>query len=128
MLKTDELVAEIQVPNLPPRSGGVYIKHSVRKAMDLAMVGVAAIVTADGDVLSDVKIALGAVAPTPIRVKRAEEILRGKKISNDLLQKAGQAASDEASPIDDIRSSADYRRKLVAVLVQRAVRQAVKQV
>ena len=127
VLKPDEILAEIQVPNLPPRSGGVYIKHSVRKAMDLAMVGVAAIVTMDGDVLSDVKIALGAVAPTPIRVKRAEEVLRGKKISDDLLQKAGQTASEEASPIDDVRSSADYRRKMIKVLVARAIKQAVEQ-
>jgi len=127
VLKTDEIVAEIQVPNSPPRSGGVYIKHSVRKAMDLAMVGVAAIVTVDGDVLNDIKIVLGAVAPTPIRVKRAEEVLRGKKISDDLLQKAGQTASDESSPIDDIRSSADYRRKMIKVLVVRAIEQAVAQ-
>ena len=128
VLKPDEILVEVQVPNLPPRSGGVYLKHAVRKAMDLAIVGVAVIVTVDGDVLSDVKIALGAVAPTPIRVKRAEEILKGKKISDDLLQKAGQTASDESSPIDDIRSSADYRRKIIKVLVARAIEQAVGQV
>lgn len=128
VLKPDEILVEVQVPNLPPRSGGVYLKHAVRKAMDLAIVGVAVIVTVDGDVLSDVKIALGAVAPTPIRVKRAEEILKGKKISDDLLQKAGQTASDESNPIDDIRSSADYRRKIIKVLVARAIEQAVGQV
>jgi carbon-monoxide dehydrogenase medium subunit len=128
VLKPDEILVEIQVPNLLPRSGGVYIKHAIRKAMDLAMVGVAALVTVDGDVLSDVKIALGAVAPTPVRAKKAEGILRGKKLSNDLLQKAGQNALDECSPIDDIRSSAEYRRKMIKVLVPRAIKQAVEQV
>ena len=128
VLKPNELVTEIQVPDLPPRSGGVYIKHSIRKAQDLAIVGVGAITTMDKDVLSDVKIALGAVAPTPIRAKKAEEILKGKKPESDLLEKAGLAASQEASPIDDVRGSAEYRRKMIRVLVKRAIKQAVEQV
>ncbi len=81
----------------------------------------------EGEVLKDVKIALGAVAPTPIRAKKAEEILRGKKLDQRLLEKSGQAASGEASPIDDIRGSADYRRELVAVLTKRAITQATQQ-
>ena len=128
VLKPNELVTEIQVPDLPPQSGGVYIKHSIRKAQDLAIVGVGAITTMDKDVLSDVKIALGAVAPTPIRAKKAEEILKGKKPESDLLEKAGLAASQEASPIDDVRGSAEYRRKMIRVLVKRAIKQAVEQV
>ena len=102
--------------------------QTLRKALDLANVGVAVVTVLDGDILSDIKIALGAVAPTPIRVKRAEEVLRGKKISDDLLQKAGQTAVEEASPIDDVRSSADYRRKIIKVLVVRAIKEAVEQV
>lgn len=128
VLKPDELVAEIRVPNLAPRSGGVYIKHAVRKSLDLAIVGVAVIAAMDGDILSDLKIALGAVAPTPIRAKKAEEILKGKRLNDDLLEKASLTASNESSPIDDVRSSADYRRKMVRVLVARALRQAVEQI
>ena len=127
-LKPDELLTEIQVPNLLPHSGGAYIKHTLRKALDLAIVGVAALVTLDGDILSDVKIALGAVAPIPVRAKRAEEILMGKKISDDLLEKAAQTALDQCSPIDDVRSSAEYRCKMIEVLVPRAIKQAVEQV
>ncbi len=127
VLKPDEILAEIQVPNLLPQSGGVYIKRTIRKAMDLAIIGVAAIVTLDGDTLSDVKIALGTVAPTPIRARRTEEVLRGKKLSDDLLQKAGQTALDESSPRDSLRSSADYRRKMIKVLVIRAIKQAMEQ-
>ena len=127
VLKADEILAEVQVPNLPPRSSGVYIKQTVRRALDLAIAGVAVFVTMDGNTLSDVKIALGAVAPTPMRARRAEEILRKRKITDDLLERAGQTASDESSPIDDVRSSADYRRRMVEVLVIRAIKQAVEQ-
>jgi len=128
VLKPDEILAEIQVPNLLPRSGGVYVKHTIRKALDLAIVGVAVITTLDGEVLSNVKIALGAVASTPIRVKKAEEILAGKRLEDDLLEKAGLIAAEESSPISDVRSSADYRRKMVGVLVARAIKQAAEQV
>ena len=128
ILKPDEILVEIQVPNLLPRSSGVYIKHTIRKALDLAIVGVAVIVTMDGDTLSDVKIALGAVAPTPVRARRAEDVLRGNQINDDLLQKAAQTAFNQCSPIDDIRSSAEYRCKMIKVLVPRAIKQAAAQV
>jgi carbon-monoxide dehydrogenase medium subunit len=128
VLRPGEILTEIQVRNLPPRSGGVYLKHTLRKALDLAVVGVAVAVTLDGNILNDAKIALGAVAPTPIRARKAEELLRGKKISLELIQKAAKTASAESSPIDDIRSSADYRKKMIEVLVARAVSQAVEQV
>lgn len=128
VLRSDEMLAEIQVPNLAPRSGGAYIKHTVRKAMDLAIIGVAALVTMDGDVMSDARIALGTSAPTVIRARKAEEILKGNKISDDLLEKAGQTALEESSPRDSLRASAAYRSKLIKVLVPRAIKQAVEQV
>lgn len=128
VLRPEEILVEIEIPNLSPRTGGVYIKHTVRKALDLAIIGVAALVTVDGDTLSDVKIALGTAAPTPMRAKRAEGVLKGKKISKELLQEAGQAAVDESSPRDSLRASADYRRKIIKVLVARAIEQAVGQV
>lgn len=123
-----QLLTEIQIPNPPPKSRGAYIKQTRRQGADLAVVAVATLVIMEGDILRDVKIALGAVAPTPIRAKKSEEILKGKKLDDKLLEESSQAASLESRPIDDIRSSADYRRKLVTVLVKRAVRQAVEQV
>ena len=74
------------------------------------------------------RIALGAVAPTPIRARKAEKILMGKRLDDDLLEKAGLIASGESSPISDVRSSADYRKKMVKVLVMRAIREAVEQI
>lgn len=128
VLRPGEILADVQVPNLPPRSGGAYIKHTVRKAMDLAIIGVAALVTMDGNAMSDIRIALGTSAPTVIRARRAEEILKGNEISDDLLEKAGQAALEESSPRDSLRASAAYRSKLIKVLVPRAIKQAVEQV
>jgi len=128
VIKPGQMLTEIQISNLPPQSGGAYIEQTRRQGADLAIVGVAALVIMEGDILRDVKIALGAVAPTPIRAKKAEEILKGKKLDDRLLEESSQAASHESSPIDDTRSSADYRRKLVTALVKRAVRQAVEQV
>lgn len=126
-LKNNQIVTEIRVPDMLPKTGAVYLKETRTRGADLAIVGVAASVRVDGDVINDVKIALGAVAPTPIRAKKAEEILRGKKLDQELLQKAGESASEDTNPIDDARASADYRRRLVKVLVKRAVRQAADQ-
>ena len=128
MLHPDEILSEIQVPNPPPRSGGVYLKQTVRKALDLATVGVAVITRLDGDIIRDVKIALGAVAPTPMRARKAETLIREQKLDDALLDEAGLVASGEASPIDDVRSSAEYRKKIIRDLVRRAIRQAVEQI
>lgn len=120
-----ELVVEVQVPNPPPHSGMVYIKHTVRAAMELAIVGVATIVTLQGGVCSEVKIALGAVAPTPIRATKAESLLRGKRWSHKLVKQAAETVAEEARPISDIRASAEYRKEMVRVLTERALKQAI---
>jgi carbon-monoxide dehydrogenase medium subunit len=124
-LARGHLLTEIQIPNLPSGSGGAYLKEKRREGADLAVVGVAALVVLKGGLISDIRIALGAVAPTPIRAGIAEEILKGNKLNDALLDKAGQAALETAAPIDDVRSSAEYRKKLVAVLTRRAVTEAV---
>ena len=128
VLHPHEILSEIQVPNPLPRSGGMYLAQTLRKSLDLAIVGVAVVTTLDGDILRDVKIALGAVAPTPIRARRAEAVIRGQRLSDALLDEAGLAASQEASPIDDIRGSVEYRRKVIRVLVGRAIKQAAEQI
>ena len=127
VLGQGQLLTEIQIPNPPPRSRGVYLKQTRRRGADLALVGVAALVVMDGGTLKDVRIALGAVAPTPIRAREAEAILRGFPVDDKRIEEAAEAASREARPIDDVRSSAEYRSTLVAVLTKRAVTQAVQQ-
>lgn len=128
VVKPDEILTEVHVPNLPPRSGSTYLRLTRRKALEVALVGVAVVTSVDGDNLTNVRIALGAVSPVPIRAKQAEKMLRGTKMSDELLHKAGKAAAGESNPITDIRGSAEYRRKMTEVLVVRAIEQAVEQV
>jgi carbon-monoxide dehydrogenase medium subunit len=125
-LKDGELLTEIQIPTPPPRTGTVYTKFNIIDS-DLATVSVAASVTlGSGDgVCKDISIALGAAAPTAIRAKKAEAVLKGKKITEVLLAQAGEAAAKEAEPISDIQASEEYRRELVKVLVPRMTREAL---
>jgi carbon-monoxide dehydrogenase medium subunit len=126
VLQADEILTEIQIPSLPPRSGGIYLKHSLRK-MDIALVGVGVVVTLDGESCADIKIVLGAVAPTPIRARKAESAIRGQVPDEGLMEKAAQIASAESHPIDDIRSHAEYRRQIVGILTKQGIEQATKQ-
>jgi carbon-monoxide dehydrogenase medium subunit len=125
-LEPGELLVEIQVPPAPPHTGTAYTKFNVIES-DMATVGVAVSITLDsGDGLcKDSRIVLGACAPTPRRAKQAEEVLRGKKITDNLLKQAGQIASQEVEPISDISASEEYRRELVKVLVARVGREAL---
>ena len=125
VLKADELVTEIIVPPPLPRTGKVYLKHGRRKAMELATVGVGVSLTLQKDICQEVRIVLGAVAPTPIRARRVEELLRGKNLNDSLIAKAAAAAMSESRPISNVRGSAEYRREMVAVLTRRALSQAL---
>ena len=91
-------------------------------AMDLAVVGVAVSVIRSGDKCEDVRIALGAVAPTVIHAGSAEKLLRGKTVTPELIEQAAAAAANDAKPISDIRASAEYRREMVAALTRKALR------
>ena len=125
-LQAGELLKAIIVPGLPEGSGSFYVCHTPRARMDLAVVGVAAAVTLDGnDVIVKARLALGAAAPTPMRARQAEALLSGQMLTDELLGEAGEMAAQEAEPIDDLRASAGYRRHLVDVLAQRALRGAV---
>jgi len=125
VISDEEILREIQIPHPPPNSKGIYLKLTPRRAMDLAIVGVAVVVTAQDGVCQDIRIALGAVAPTPIRAKKAEAILRNQKFDDELIEKAARTAAGQSKPIDDHRASAEYRRDMVEVLVKRAIKQAI---
>jgi len=124
VLAPDELVSEIIIPAPAPHTGKVYIKHGRRKAMELATVGVAVALTMDGDRCRDVRIVLGAVAPTPIRATSAEASLRGVPLDEQRIKDAGRAARGEARPISNVRASAEYRGEMVEVLARRALDRA----
>jgi len=122
ILVPHEILLEIRVPSPLPRSGGSFQRHT-RSAMDIAVVNVAAVLTLENQVCQDIKIGLSAVAPTPIRAFRAEGILKGQPIREELVRQAGQAAAEESRPISDVRSSAEYRRALVKALTERAIQE-----
>jgi carbon-monoxide dehydrogenase medium subunit len=126
-LDADELLISVSVPNPSARSGCVYLKHSPRKAMDIAIVGVAAYVHLDDrDTCKAARICLGAVAPIPLRTKNAEDILVGQELDEKLIALAASVASQEAKPISDVRSSADYRKAVLPVMIRRAIHDAVR--
>lgn len=127
ILKSGELLIEIQVPVTLPGTRGVYLKHGIRGTMDLAIVGVAVIMTLDpkSEICHDIKVVLGAVAPIPMRARNAEDIIRGKRIDEVLINRCAQAASDEARPICDVRASAEYRKEMVKVFTRRAIRETI---
>ncbi len=127
-LSPNGLLTEIEIPYPPPGSRSVYLKHAVRGAMDIAMVGVAVLIVPDSaaTTIREVRIGLGAVAPTPIRAKKAEAMLRGKALSSASAQEAAKMAASESSPISDQRSSAEYRGWIVEALTRRGLTQTWK--
>ncbi len=125
-LNRGELLTEIQLPSLPDRTGTAFIKEGRVATGDLALVNVAVRLSAATDnTCQNVCIALGAVAPIPLRVKEAEAMLRGEKPQEELLKRVANRASEEIKPISDVRSSADYRKTLSRILVERALKEAV---
>lgn len=122
-LREGEFVTGIQVETPAPRTGSAYMRHTPRGAMDIAAVGVGASVTLAPrtGACQDVRIVMGAVAPTPLRAKGAEKVLRGERLSEALIAEAAGVASGEARPISDVRASADFRREMVGVLTERMV-------
>jgi len=125
-LKPGEILTEIQVPPIPKNTGVAYSKFNVIEN-DMAIIGVAIAMTLgsrDGH-CEDIRIALANASPRPMRAKKAEEVLRGKTITDDLLKEAGEVASQEADPISDIHASAEYRRELLRVLVKRVGKEAL---
>jgi CO/xanthine dehydrogenase FAD-binding subunit len=152
-----ELVKEFLIPAFEANTGSVYIKHTRRQAMDLPILGVAARITISvkngsevrckdmfctidniANILSrlkdeelrceDVMIAMGVVAPRPMRAKKAEAALRGKIVSPELFEEVGNIAASEAQPRDSIRGEAWYRSEMIKVLVKRALIKSIDRV
>ena len=123
VLEKGEILVDIVIPD-QPATGSNYRRFGLRRAGSLAVSGVACSVTADDGVCRDARVVLGAVAPTPVRAREAERILRGARISPEVIAEAGKAAGAESKPINDIRGSIEYRRNLVDVLTRRSLKAA----
>ncbi|HVP79624.1 MAG TPA: xanthine dehydrogenase family protein subunit M [Thermodesulfobacteriota bacterium] len=153
-LKTGEMVKELSIPKPLPNTGSAYYKLQRRLALDLPILGVSVLLSLDKDKVTcsdllctaspistilhkmeedeilcrEVRIALGVAAPTPMRAVKAEALLRGKTLSDELLEEAANTASQEAQPRDTLRGEAWYRRDMVRVLVKRMAMKSIERV
>lgn len=125
ILKPGDIVSEILLPAVKAGTGGGFL-NLVRTAADISKVNTAVIITVTDATCREARIALGAVAPTVFRAKKAEAILKGQKLGTKVIEAAGEAAAGETKPITDLRSTAEYRRDVTRVLVMRALNKAVE--
>jgi carbon-monoxide dehydrogenase medium subunit len=128
--KQGEVLVEFQIPAEMENFGSAYWKHSRRKAMNLPILGIAVSLKLDDETISDARIGLTVAAPTPVRAYKAEEFLKGKQLTGDVLKEAGKiAASPECcSPRDSLRGEAWYRREIIEVYVARMARLAAEKI
>ncbi|MCC6174272.1 MAG: xanthine dehydrogenase family protein subunit M [Chloroflexi bacterium] len=125
-LAPEELLVEVVIPAPPAGSGGNYRRHTPRRELDIAVVGVASQVTVGDGRCTKARIALGAVAPTPFRATAAEAALEGQVVTPERIEEAVRLAVEAARPISDQRGSAEYRRHLVGVLTRRTLTTALE--
>jgi CO/xanthine dehydrogenase FAD-binding subunit len=125
-LDHNELLLGLEIPAPPTLSSGFYLRHTPRQDMDIAVVGVASflVVSKQNNLCQEARIALGAVASTPIRVPQAEAILTGKVLAEEAIEEAAERAAETARPISDTRGSAEYRKEIVKVLTRRTLKKA----
>jgi carbon-monoxide dehydrogenase medium subunit len=126
VLQPDELLVEFRIPAPKPHSSDCYQRFIPRNEMDIAVVGVGASVTLDGKTCRAARIALGAVAPTPLFAREASASLVGKPLNDDTIAAAAALAQKVAVPITDMRGTAEYRTHLVGVLTRRVVKEATE--
>ncbi len=128
VLAPDELLVEILLPEPEANSAGTYERLTPRNEMDIAIVGVGAFLAVEAGnsrVCQQARIALAAVAPTPVRAREAELALCGKTIDADLIERAAELAARSAQPISDLRASAEYRLEMIKSLTRRTVRRCL---
>lgn len=127
VLKKNEILAEIIIPNNLSKNIGVYIKNGPRQTMDLATVGVAVFTAIDpsNSTCNSMKIGIASVAPTPFRARKAEKILMGNKMTPLLIKEVAKVASYEVKPITDVYGPDWYKREMVEVLVKQAIIEAL---
>ena len=125
-LAEDEILTQVLIPPLPPRSGVDYIRFSSSSVVDKPSAGVAVRLTLDtgGETIQTARIVLGCVGATPVRARKAEALLVGKRVTLELAQEAGSVASQECSPTSDLRGSEHYKRAVVRTLVKHAAAKA----
>jgi CO/xanthine dehydrogenase FAD-binding subunit len=125
-LKTEELIAEIQIPIPGPHSGGSYMKLRIRKSIDFALVSAAVNLSVKDGACEDVRVVLGSVGSAPIRVVKAEEVMKDKKLTDDVLEEGAELAYKDAKPVANIVDvTPSYRKEMARVMMRRAAKKAM---
>jgi carbon-monoxide dehydrogenase medium subunit len=125
-LVSGEMITDIIVPEMEPGSKSTYIKFLPRTADDYSTVSVSLIAQVNENVIHDVRIGLGAVAPTPIRATIAEETLQGQVVSDELIRQAADSVAQQVDPLEDFRGSASYKRDMAVVFTRRALQEVLQ--
>jgi carbon-monoxide dehydrogenase medium subunit len=123
VLKQGQMVGGLTLP-LPPQNSGAAFRRLARVSLDIAKINCAAYIERDGDRIELSRIALGSVAPTPVRAPTIENALEGRRYSERLLHQAAELVEQDIAPIDDVRSTAEYRKQIASLLVREAVQEA----
>lgn len=121
-LKPGELLLALRIPP-NPSVRGIYLKHSIRNAMDCCVIGVGCALNLEGDLFQKVRITLGAVAPTPVRAVHVEQLLEGQKADGQTISRAIEESKKDISPISDMRGSKEYRSEMIKILIKRGLYQ-----
>jgi carbon-monoxide dehydrogenase medium subunit len=124
ILKDDEVILKVRFP-LPTGGSGGHIKLGLRRGTSCSVASAAVWIVVDGNKVEDIRIALGGVAPTPIRARRVEGAFKGQSLDRDKIAELSGMVTAEIRPITDVRGSAEYRRQVSAALLAKAVRQAL---
>jgi carbon-monoxide dehydrogenase medium subunit len=124
-MDSTEILGRIDIPEPEPGTGTAFVKIG-RVAQDIAIANAAALIVMDNNVCRKCRLAAGAVAPVPLRLRKAEAAAEGEEITPDLLEEIGRIAETEVNPITDVRSTAEYRRAVSGVLIRRAMQWALK--
>jgi len=126
-LNKEEVLLEIRIPLCSEKAGSGFLKlRRHHTAIDMAVVNVATLLNCKKEHCKAARIALGSVAPISFRAKKAESVLVGTELNEKIIQKAAALAAEEARPIDDIRATAAYRKKMIAVLVRRSLENSMR--
>jgi len=120
VLHDDEMITSIKIKDDSINKNGYFIKLGLRQAMAISLATVALILEVEKDKVADVRIAMGSIAPTPLRLIKIEEFLKNKKINDELIEEAIKKVREEVKPIGDVRASAEYRRYVSGILFKRA--------
>jgi len=128
ILKNGEMLVSLKFPKREKNSADAYLRMTPRTEMDIAVVGCGVNITLENDICTSARVSLGAVAPTPLLIKEASEIMVGTNLNDEVLEKVSKLCMDSCNPIDDKRGTIEYRTKVAGVLFKRTTLIAIDRI